>query len=519
MTKDKVNILIALIAIALVGIIAIQLLWMKNAIKVQNELFDRSVNEAMIATSQRVETLHEVSVIRSIFGSKAPTYLKYGNNYEQGKKPIVILDSIIHREDNRRPFDFDSILIAMEKQIDAHIEIDTFYNQSTRKGRIRNVNNRMPHRFSVGSERLKNTAGKMFYEVWLNGLDNFNDTSLVNSVLYEELAKRNIVLPFFVCISASDKALLISVDADSIKLMNSEYVVDLFPSSIIGRSETLSIYFPKRKVYVLRVLLVPASLSLLFSFFIVAVFALSIYHIVSQKKISEMKSDFINNMTHEFKTPLATISVATDAIVNEKVISQPNNIRHFASIIKSENQRMNKQVETILQMARLDRNDFDFKFVQVDIHQVLEYAIESLLLQIESRGGCISFSKGANNAVIVADAHHLQNLFRNLIDNANKYSIETPKVNIYTRNENNGVWVAVADKGIGMNRQIQQRVFERFFRETSGNIHNVKGFGLGLSYVKAIVDAHKGQIKVQSEPGKGSIFEVFVPFNLLKLES
>jgi len=253
---------------------------------------------------------------------------------------------------------------------------------------------------------------------------------------------------------------------------------------------------------------------LIFSIFIVIVFALSIYYIVSQKKLSEMKSDFINNMTHEFKTPLATISVATDAIVNEKVISQPDQVKHFASIIKNENQRMNHQVETILQMARLDRKDFDFKFVQVDIHQVLDKAIESLLLQIESRGGSISFSKEAVNTALIADAQHLQNLFRNLIDNANKYSPEAAKISLSTRNEPGGILVIVADKGIGMSKQVQQRVFERFFRETSGNIHNVKGFGLGLSYVKAIVDAHKGQIKVQSEPGKGSIFEVFIPFNL-----
>ncbi len=175
---------------------------------------------------------------------------------------------------------------------------------------------------------------------------------------------------------------------------------------------------------------------------------------------------------------------------------------------------MNHQVETILQMARLDRKDFDFKFVQVDIHQVLDKAIESLLLQIESRGGSISFSKEAVNTALIADAQHLQNLFRNLIDNANKYSPEAAKISLSTRNEPGGILVIVADKGIGMSKQVQQRVFERFFRETSGNIHNVKGFGLGLSYVKAIVDAHKGQIKVQSEPGKGSIFEVFIPFNL-----
>ncbi len=500
--------------IALAGIFTMQLLWMNNAIRVRNELFDRSVNEAMIATSQRVEILHEVSTIRNIFGSNAPMPFQFDGNYEQGSRPMGFPDSLYRNNSVRRTMPFDSVLKAMENHIDVHFEIDTINNQPMRKGRMRNFNNRAPRRFAFGPERLKNTAGKMFYEVWTKGLDAFSDTALINDVLSGELAERNIYLPFFVGISAPDTALLMTTGADSLKLIDSDYVVPLFPNSIIGRSETLSVYFPNRKAYVFKTVLLPASLSLIFSIFIEIVFALSIYYIVSQKKLSEMKSDFINNMTHEFKTPLATISVATDAIVNEKVISQPDQVKHFASIIKNENQRMNHQVETILQMARLDRKDFDFKFVQVDIHQVLDKAIESLLLQIESRGGSISFSKEAVNTALIADAQHLQNLFRNLIDNANKYSPEAAKISLSTRNEPGGILVTVADKGIGMSKQVQQRVFERFFRETSGNIHNVKGFGLGLSYVKAIVDAHKGQIKVQSEPGKGSIFEVFIPFNL-----
>ncbi|MBN2262597.1 MAG: hypothetical protein JW735_06785, partial [Prolixibacteraceae bacterium] len=213
--------------IALAGIIAMQLLWMRNAVRVRNELFDRSVNEAMIATSQRVEKLHEVSIIRNIYGNNVPMPFQFDGNYEPGSRPMGFPDSMYRANPNRRSMPFDSVLMAMEKHIDLNLEIDSFYNQPEHKGRVRHFNNRAPRRYAFGPERLKNTAGKMFYEVWTKGLDAFSDTTLINSVLHDELAERNINLPFFVGISAPDTALLVSGGADSLKLIDSEYVVPL----------------------------------------------------------------------------------------------------------------------------------------------------------------------------------------------------------------------------------------------------------------------------------------------------
>jgi len=225
-----------------------------------------------------------------------------------------------------------------------------------------------------------------------------------------------------------------------------------------------------------------------------------------------MKSDFINNMTHEFKTPIATISVATDSITNAKVVNDPERIRYFAGMIKKENHRMNRQVEDILTIARLDRKDFEFTWEAVNVHELINDAVQGISIQVEKREGKINLELNASNPVITTDKIHGTNVIYNLLDNAMKYSVNPPEIKITTSNKPKGVLISVEDKGIGMTKAVQSKIFERFYRQTSGNIHNVKGFGLGLNYVKAILEANCGTISVQSEPGKGSRFDVFLPF-------
>jgi len=253
--------------------------------------------------------------------------------------------------------------------------------------------------------------------------------------------------------------------------------------------------------------------SLLFSLIILATFAMSLFFIIRQKKISEMKSDFLNNMTHEFKTPIATISLAADTITNPKVINDESSIRHFISMIKKENSRMNKKVETILQIASLDKKEISFRFENLSLHSVIERAAEAFDIQIHQRNGAIRLNLNAPEPVVFGDGEHLFNLVNNLLDNAIKYSPESPDITVQTRNNGSGVIMSVEDKGIGMTKSVQSRIFDRFYRKSLGNVHDVKGFGLGLNYAQAIVNAHRGNITVHSESGKGSRFDVFLPFN------
>ena len=295
--------------------------------------------------------------------------------------------------------------------------------------------------------------------------------------------------------------------------LKSNYMVRLFPDNIIRQNLILSVIFPERTNYVLGSMAWILGGSMLFSLFILATFALSLFFIIRQKKISEMKSDFINNMTHEFKTPIATISLAADTITNPKVINNETSIRHFISMIKKENSRMNKKVETILQIASLDKKEIEFRFENVSMHTIIEHAIETIDIQVQQRNGKINLNLDAAEPVVYGDSEHLTNLVNNLIDNAIKYSSESPEITVKTKNSEKGIILSVEDKGIGMTKAVKSKIFERFYRQSSGNVHDVKGFGLGLNYARAIIDAHRGNINVFSEPGKGSRFEIFLPYN------
>ncbi|MGC9354995.1 MAG: sensor histidine kinase, partial [Mariniphaga sp.] len=269
---------------------------------------------------------------------------------------------------------------------------------------------------------------------------------------------------------------------------------------------------PGREGFIYRSLNWLLGASFLFSLFILAAFAGSIFYILRQKKISEMKSDFINNMTHEFKTPIATIAVAADSINNDKVISNAEKVRYFTGMIKKENTRMNRRVEDILTIARLDKKEFEFKWETLDVHDLLKDAIQGITLQIEKCEGKIVTKFEASNPAATTDKIHCTNVFYNLLDNAVKYSAGSPEITVSTQNTPKGIVVSVEDKGIGMSKTVQGKIFEKFYRQETGNVHNVKGFGLGLSYAKAVVEASHGTISVQSEPGKGSRFDVFLPF-------
>ncbi|MBU3714610.1 MAG: HAMP domain-containing histidine kinase, partial [Ferruginibacter sp.] len=236
--------------------------------------------------------------------------------------------------------------------------------------------------------------------------------------------------------------------------------------------------------------------------------------LLKQKKLSEIKSDFINNMTHEFKTPLATISLAVDALKNEKVLVDQEKYDYFTAVIKEENKRMNKQVETILQAALLDKNEIKLNLKKQPVHDLIQKVLNNFELLINEKQGKIKLELNASKNVIMADEVHFINLLNNLVDNALKYSKEDHlQIKISTSNSGDKLKLRIEDNGIGMTKETLSKIFEKFYRAHTGNIHNVKGFGLGLSYVKTIVDAHGGTIKAESSIGKGSAFTITFPLS------
>jgi two-component system phosphate regulon sensor histidine kinase PhoR len=249
-----------------------------------------------------------------------------------------------------------------------------------------------------------------------------------------------------------------------------------------------------------------------FTLVVIAAFTVTVRTMLNQKKLSEIKSDFINNMTHEFKTPIATISLAVDMVRNEKVQANPEKLNYFSNIIKEENKRMNKHVETILQAAAMDRQELKLNMKPVHAHAMITSVTSNFTLQLEEKHGQIELLLNAKNDTIIADETHFGNLLNNLVDNAVKYSKdEGLHIKISTHSTKKFLLIRIEDNGIGMSKETVKRVFEKFYRAHTGNVHNVKGFGLGMSYVKTVIDEHKGRIKVESVLGKGSTFTVEVP--------
>jgi two-component system, OmpR family, phosphate regulon sensor histidine kinase PhoR len=347
-----------------------------------------------------------------------------------------------------------------------------------------------------------------------------NDTVhpyLLESLLISEFGKRNIEEDFeygvYDCFN------------DSIVYGN---FVDFNPDSTVVQQSNppeikldkdghyFSVYFPSRDIFVPEQKEIPYGtwafssilLSIVFSFF-----GFSVYLMIRQKRLSEMKSDFINNMTHELKTPISTISLSSEVLMNDEIVNNPERLKQYARIIFNENARLKTQVEKVLQLSALDNENIQLKLEKLDLHDVIRKATDSIGLSVQERGGQIECRLNAQNFYVPGDMVHITNVMYNLLDNANKYSPEVPQITIETSNENDKMVVSISDSGIGISKDSIKYIFDKFYRVPTGNIHNVKGFGLGLYYVKLIIDAHKGKIIVDSKPGKGSRFVISLPLN------
>lgn len=337
--------------------------------------------------------------------------------------------------------------------------------------------------------------------------------SSLDSIIIDEFANMNLQMDYeYGVYRKSDTAFMMGkYDNYKNEIITSEHCTSLLclwkPDCYI-----LSIYFPQEKNWLLGQMSGWILLSGLFLVIVVISFSYVMLSLVRQKKISEMKTDFVNNMTHEFKTPISTISLASEMLLKPGVNELPEKTTKYANIIYDENKRLKNQVEQVLQIAVLDKGSFKLKKKEVNIHEIIEIAVDNFEMQAKQRGGQIITQLDASKSTFFADPIHITNIIHNLMDNATKYSPDKPEIKISTRNEPNGILVSIEDKGIGISRENQKHIFKKFYRVHTGNIHDVKGFGLGLYYVNTIVEAHGGSIKLFSELKKGTRFDIYFPF-------
>ena len=542
MNRMKFTGLIIMMLLSIVGIIWVQIVWISRAIGIRNDNFNNAVIVSLHTAATAIESSRRMNFFNNFMLSDpllfsnshgdVSSYLSIGSyssepddkisvritnqsmtgNSDTGKVTTVNKSYII--KGNNSIVTDSSTVVTSARDESGRFNSLPLNDINTNSKAVYIKQKEFLDWVKKRSSEFQNMSDRMISEIyqWEKTLE--LDNKEIDYAVRQSLALSGIQTPYEYAIIKNgvvqDGTFKKTQKKDFLK---SNYMVMLFPDNIIRQDLVLSVIFPERANYVLGSMALILGGSMLFSLFILATFALSLYFLIRQKKISEMKSDFINNMTHEFKTPIATISLAADTITNPKVINDENSIRHFIGMIKKENSRMNKKVETILQIASLDKKEIEFRYENVSLHSIIGHAIETIDIQVQQRDGKIILNLGASDPVICGDSEHLTNLVNNLLDNAIKYSPESPEIAIKTRNNETGIILSVEDKGIGMTKAVQGKIFERFYRQSSGNVHDVKGFGLGLNYSRAIIDAHKGNISVFSEPGKGSRFEIYLPFN------
>jgi two-component system, OmpR family, phosphate regulon sensor histidine kinase PhoR len=455
---------IVIMSVALLGLSGIQSYWIKQAVDLNKSNFDYKVFEALKSTSSRLS----IKEVQAVLSSSASSEFAV---------------------EDKEPLDWEEMteveLSSTMKMYLTPEEEDQLNNQSL-EDRISLI-----LLDSILSQELRNSGIELNFNYGV--LDLGSGHIIIENghyAYFDEFNLEGTLTPY------------------NKKLTDSKYRVQLFVNDPIPPG-LLVVEFPQKSSVVYGSVVGIIVLSVIFTLLVLGVFAYTICIIFRQKKLSEMKNDFINNMTHELKTPIATISLAADSLNNAKINTHPEKIEKFANVIKQENERMLNQVEKVLQMALIDTQQLHLNLKEIRIHEMVEVAVRNNQLRVKQRGGELRFTPKAQRDLIFGDEIHISNLIYNLIDNAIKYSPDTLSIEVLTREEEGWLVLEVKDRGLGISKEQRKHIFDRFYRGQMGNLHDVKGFGLGLSYVWEIITAHGGKIEVDSELGKGSIFRVF----------
>jgi len=520
MGKSIFLLIIVLMSIALIGIISVQVFWIKNTILITEEQFTSNVRFALAKASEDIRQrefddfyekyaasykegqLISGSDVRNFIYERVDTVSNERFTYSQSiieqnyKVPTEFFenDSINFKE----IFSKEEIFVAKDKLLDNTIGNSELPSEHiTKMGRIKEAEksllvqsfdatrSRVPIHKRVSNQEislrlksqleLRGISTNFKYGIYSNGL-----ATQVKSGYFRKEEGKSYMVPMF-------------IDGD-------------------GKSAyQLFVTFPEKKNFILSSIFKILVLSVFFILIIILAFVTALYQLIKQKQISEIKTDFINNMTHEFKTPIATINLALDAIKNPKIIEDKEKVLRYVKMIRDENKRMHAQVENVLRISKLEKNQLDVHKDPVDVHEIIEEALTHVDLLVKDRGGYIKLKLNAALTEVLANHFHLTNVIVNMLDNAIKYSDEAPKIDIVTDSTDKHIIIKIQDKGIGMNKSVQKNIFKKFYREETGNIHNVKGHGLGLSYVKKIIEIHQGEINVESEKGIGSTFSIKLP--------
>jgi two-component system phosphate regulon sensor histidine kinase PhoR len=474
MNKWTTGLIIALVTSATIGLMIIQVYWIRDAVKVKQAVFFRDVNQAML------RVVYELDAMRL-----KERVIKQKKAFQHNQGIFETFDSI-----NR------VVMMNMEN-LDTPSEFDHFIRNS-------------------------NLANKTLQELTFNYMDQeagsflYSNKHTIDSLISRELRTKNIRTAFeFGIFSPATNSMIVQKSGQyPNELLSEGYYFNLAPlGSLYTYPNKLLIYFPHEQSFIVRQLTKLLAVSVFLFLVIILSFSFSIIIIFRQKRLSEMKNDFINNMTHEFKTPISTIALACEALKDNDIKKSDIIYNNYVGVINEENARLGTMAEQILQTAVLEKGQLKLKASTIDMHQIISQAANSKSIAAEEKGGKIELELKATKSKLIGDRIHLTNLMINLIDNAIKYNLNKPHIVINTINNGGSLLVRVKDNGIGISKSNQKKIFDKLFRVPTGNVHDFKGFGLGLNYVKATTELHNGTVSVDSEPGRGSTFTIDLPNN------
>ncbi len=472
MNKNLITLIIVIVSIVLLSLTVVQFYWVKNAISVERTNFENKVNEAVSNVIFKLEKIETFSNLQKTMNSQARVASFFSS-----------MDSI-----NRDLYDE---MLAIKRPED----IEKLIRKSFMATEVFSEMARKDKPFDI--------------ETILNKV-------LIDSLLNDELRQKGIKTKFEYGVYSSEKNRMIieKTGQYQAQLLKNGFVFTLYPNEFLANPNYLMIFFPFEIRFLLKEMASIILISLILIIILMMLFTYVIKIIVWQKKLSEMKNDFINNMTHEIKTPISTISLACEALSDSSVKRNEMLSENYIKVINDENKRLADITEKILQAATFEQGELILKKEVLNIEDVINNVINNIGIQVEVKDGKIIRDFRASKTTIIGDKMHLTNVISNLVDNANKYSPRKPVITIAIENYTEGIKISIEDNGIGINKENQKKIFDKLYRVPTGNIHDVKGFGLGLSYVKAIIEKHSGKITVESDLKKGSTFRIYLPFSM-----
>lgn len=481
MDRRTTRLLMIGISLGLIGLVVIQVLWMRNNIALKEEQFSQSVSNALFAVSERLERMEKFPFLQK---------------HEAGRRLMQRLDTL------RRPH--------MEGVTEKRSDV-LHYGESDSG----NVEHPWPLERREHEELVAEMVRSILSSRWEHDPKERVDPAVLARLIKEEFQAHALPPEYsYGVFTAEGETILLPVEyADQRQdLLASTYRERLLRYDIVGPEFHLHVLIPGQHAMLIRSMLPMIIISAAFVLIIMLAFFQTMRTIFRQKRINDIRNDLVNNLTHELKTPISTISLACEAITDPSVPKDEQQARKYVNMIRDENKRLGSLVENVLQSAVLDSGKMLLKRVDLDVHGVIQDVVRTSSMQVVRRNGRMDLDLGAEIHHLTGDRIHLTNVLYNLVDNAVKYTDQEPKITIRTRSNDEGIRISVSDNGIGIPRSEQNKIFDKLYRVPTGDLHNAKGFGLGLSYARTVVERHGGSIQVESEPGRGSTFHIFIPF-------